>query len=213
MKKQIFVLVIKIALLYLAIPLLLLDLILIQTAVPRLTFEMQPYMYSALFVLVAAFVISRTTKSKTPALWAVFFLLYSATFFTSHLYVVLFGISFSAVTLLIAITYLSATVNFLYRNKVTEPLLVLLPVCAGAWLYLSFIYQPSLVAWAAYATGRNDVVSALLEVFGDSTGTFVMVAIVVIPSAVLYFLGKHGYVRPLNYALSKMRNLKQPKPE
>jgi hypothetical protein len=213
MKEQIFALVIKIALLYLAIPLLLLDLILIQTAVPRLIFEVQPYIYSALFVLIAAYVISRVAKSKAPVLWAVFFLLYSAAFFTSQLHVILFGISFSAVALLIAITYLSATINFLYRNKVTEPLLALLPVCAGAWLYLSLVYQPSLVAWAAYTTGRSEVVSTLLEVFGDPTGTLVMVAIVVIPSAILYFLGKHGYVRPLNYALSQIRNLKQSKSE
>jgi hypothetical protein len=119
---------------------------------------------------------------------------------------VVFGMRFSVVTLLIAFTFLVGTINFLFRNRITEPLLVLLPVCAGAWLYLSFIYQPSLVAWATVSAGKNDLASVLHSVFGDSSTNLVMMAIVVVPSAVLYFLGKHGYVRLYNYALAKIRS-------
>ncbi|MDO8990207.1 MAG: hypothetical protein Q7U91_11320 [Sideroxyarcus sp.] len=209
MKKQILVAIIKLALLYLALPLLLLDLILIQTAVPRLIFETQPFLYSTLFVLVIAVAISGMIKSKTPILWALFLLLYSAVFFAQQMHADVFGVRFSVVTLLIAFTFLAGTINFLFRNRITEPLLVLLPVCAGAWLYLSFIYQPSLVAWATVSAGKNDVASALLSVFGDSSTNLVMMAIVVVPSAVLYFLGKHGYVRLYNYALARMHGNSQ----
>ena len=209
MKKQILVVIIKLALLYLALPVLLVDLILIQTAVPRLIFETQPYIYSTLFVLVIAIAISGMIKSKAPILWAVFFLLYSTVFFAQQMHALVFGVRFSVVTLLIAFTFLVGVINFLYRNKIAEPLLVLLPVCAGAWLYLSFIYQPSLVAWAVYSAGKNDVVSVLFSIFGDYSANFVMTAIVVVPSAVLYFLGKHGYVRLYNYALSRMRSDRQ----
>jgi hypothetical protein len=208
MKKHILVLIIKIALLYLALPLLLVDLILIQTAVPRLIFETQPYLYSILVVLVIAIVISGMIKSIIPIIWTVFSLLYSTVFFAMQSHAVVFKIAFSGVTLLIAFTFLVGIINFLYRNKITEPLLVLLPVCAGAWLYLSFIYQPSLVAWATFSAGKNDVVSVLFSVFGNYSANLVMMAIVVVPSAVLYFLGKHGYVRLYNYALSKIHGYK-----
>lgn len=210
MKNQILVVIIKLALLYVAVPLLLVDLILIQTAVPRLNFEAQPYLYSSLPVLVVALAISGMIKSKTPILWAVFCLLYSAVFFPQQMHAAVFGVRFSIVTLLIAFTFLVGTVNFLFRNRITEPMLVLLPVCAGAWLYLSFIYQPSLVAWATVSAGKHDVASALFSVFGDTSANLLLMAIVVIPSAVLYFLGKHEYVRLYQYALAKIRNDRHP---
>lgn len=203
MKKQIIVSLIKIALLYLALPLLLVDLILIQTAVPRLIFNLQPFLYSSLFVLVIAVVISYVSKSKLPIILAVACLLYSIAFFASLSYSVILKVPFSAITLLIALTFLVGAINFLYRNKITEPLLALLPVCAGAWLFVSYIYYPSLVAWATYSAGRKNVASVLLGMFGDLSTNLLMMAIVVVPTMIMYFLGKHGYAKVYQYYIVK----------
>ena len=131
--KQIFWGLLRLALLYLLLPLLLIDLILIQTAVPRLIFQWQPFAMAAMIWLAVLAAVAYRRKTRTPLIWGGVGLAYAAAFFASLLYaVVIAGTRFSGIPLLIAFAFLAGAINFLYRNRVSEPLLILLPTCAAA---------------------------------------------------------------------------------
>ena len=40
--------------------------------------------------------------------------------------------------------------NFLYRNRFTEPMLVILLVITGAWLFIRLVYHPYMAGWVIY---------------------------------------------------------------
>lgn len=197
----------RLALLYLLLPLLLVDLILIQTAVPRLLFQWQPFVAAALIWASIFGMVAYQLKSRTPLIWGGISLVYGAVFYISFAYsVVIAGVAFSAIPLLIAFAFIVGSISFLSRNRYSEPLLVILPTCAAAWSFIVLLYQPCLVVWATWIAGQQDVLETLLSVFGDVSANAVMLAVVVLPTAVMYFLGKHTYINVYGWAKGKLSN-------
>lgn len=182
--QQAAIFVMKAVLLYLMLPLLWMDITLFGAAIPKYFFEKQPFFMAAILVAVIAATISIIRKSTTPILWAVFVIAYSAVFFVSL---------FPSLAL-IAICLAIGAVSFLYRSRFTEPFLVLLPIIAGAWLFLQFVYGFSLVAWANYITGQRSLVDSLFQgvlVLNDQA----MQIAIIVPLITMYLLGKHSYVK------------------
>ncbi|MDD2685672.1 MAG: hypothetical protein PHY62_05900 [Gallionella sp.] len=210
--KRVFGGLLRLALLYLLLPLLLVDLILIQTALPRLIFLWQPFAVAAL-IWATLFAVFAYRFGWRTLIWGGIGLAYAAVLFVSLAYsAVIAGIAFSSIALLIAFAFMAGAVSFLYRNRYSEPLLILLPTCAIAWSFIVVLYQPCLVAWVTWVAGKQNVLEVLLSVFGDVSTNAVMLAIVVAPTMAMYFLGKHAYADAYGWAKGKLAN-KQNKEE
>lgn len=97
-------------------------------------------------------------------------------------------------TVLMATLMVVAAIHFLLRNRFTEPVLVLLPIVTGAWVFLSVVYQPFLVGWANYVTGRLTYVGALIEGLASLKEQSFQ-ALIVVPLMAMYFLAQRCYVR------------------
>ena len=180
---QIIIVLAKVLLLYLAAPFLWGDLVLMHTALPRLLFEERPFVLSVLFCVVLAAAISIGRRSKLPMLLTVCVLAYCPVFLVFDFYA----------TVLMAALMVVAVIHFLRRNRYTEPLLVLLPVVAGAWVFLSVVYQPFFVGWANYVTGRLNYVGSVIEGLVSLKEQSIQ-ALIVLPPMAMYFLAKRSYV-------------------
>lgn len=199
----------RLGLLYLLLPLFGVDLILIQTVLPRFIFLWQPFVVAALIWLTVFAAVAYLRKSRTPLIWGVVSLAYAGGFFASLVYTVfIVNWGVKGIALLIAFAFLAGAINFLYRNRFSEPLLILLPTCAAAWAFIVLLYQPCLMAFALWILGKQSVVQILAAVFSDVTGTVVMLATVVLPAALMYVMGKHLYVDAYVWAVGKLK----PKP-
>lgn|GEM_PF-3502392 len=197
----------RLALLYLLLPLLLIDLILIQTAWPRLLFDWRPFAVAAtVWAAIFGFIAYRY-QSRKPLIWGDISLIYAALFFVASVRpVVTVGVNFSSITLMIAFAFLAGVLSFLYRNRYSEPLLVLLPICALAWSFLFLLHQPCFVVWAILASGTGDMSDALRIVFDEATTSAITLAVVVFPTMLMYFLDKHTYVNAYGWARNKLVN-------
>lgn len=184
MVKQVAIFALKAALLYVMFPFVWVDLILFATALPRSIFEIQPFLMAVAFVVTVAAVISVTVKSKTSVLWALFCVAYSGVF-------IVFTLDSLA---LIALCLTIGAISFLYRNRITEPFLILLPIVAGAWLFLQVVYGFFFVTWAYSLALKKDLGDSLLRGAQSLEDQAIQVAIV-IPLLAMYFLGKHSYVK------------------
>jgi hypothetical protein len=172
----------KILVLYLALIVLLIDRVLFATALPRFTFEQQPFFQSVVFTLAISAAISMVIRSKTPIIFTAFCLAYSTVFFV---------FPYQA-TFFIALFCVVAAVNFLYKNKVTEPLLVMLLIIAGVWVFISIIYPSYLIGWLNYVAMHKDLVSAILEGI-SAVKDLIFSSLIIIPVIGMYVLGKHSY--------------------
>jgi hypothetical protein len=207
MLKRVFGGVLRLGVLYLLLPLLLIDLILIQTAVPRLLFQWQPFVVAALIWLAIFSAAAYRRRSRTPLIWGFVSLAYAGAFFASLTYTVFIADrGFTGIPLLIAFAFLAGAINFLYRNRFSEPFLILLPTCAAAWVFIVLLYQPCLVAFAVWLAGKQSVLQVLMEIFGDVTTNGVMLAIVVLPAAAMYAMGKHLYLGAYAWTIGKLRS-------
>ncbi|MDD5470985.1 MAG: hypothetical protein PHP05_03605 [Sideroxydans sp.] len=200
--KQIFGGLLRLGLLYLLLPFLLADLILIQATVPNLPFQWQPFAVAAVIWMAAFAAVSYRRRSRMLLIWSVVSQAYAGAFFASA------STGISGISLLILFTLLAGAINFLYRNRVSESLLVMLPICSAAWSFIVLLYQPCLVAWAVWIIGKQSVLQGLLDVFGNVTTNVLRLAVVVLPVAIMYFLGKHAYLGAYNWVATKLR----PKP-
>jgi hypothetical protein len=196
MVKQVAIFVLKAVLLYAMFPFVWVGLTLFAVSLPRSIFEIRPFFMAAAFVVAVAAAISFTVKSKTPILWALFCVAYSAVF-------VVFALDSLA---LIALCLVIGAISFLYRSKITEPFLVLLPIIAGAWLFLQFVYGFFLVAWANFTAMQKGLGDSLFR-GALSLEYQAMQFALVIPLLTLYFLGKHSYVKlcPILKSLRKWK--------
>ena len=184
-KKIIFFLA-KVLVCYVALIVLLLDLMLLETAVPRYMFERQPFIQSAALAMAVAAALSIVLRSWRSIVFAAVCVGYSGFVFVYTEYVALF----------IAVCGLLAAISFLFRNKITEPLLILLPVIAGAWTFLSLVYTPYFVGWAYYASGNKEFVASVVEVLRTARDQ-VIPTLVLFPVLIMYFLGKQIHVKLL----------------
>lgn len=85
-----------------------------------------------------------------------------------------------------------AAIHFLHRSRFTEPLLVLLPIVAGAWVFLSIVYQPFFVGWANYISGRQNYAGSIIEGLVSLKDQSIQ-ALIVLPPMAMYFLAKRSY--------------------
>lgn len=183
MLRIIMVVLAKAVVLYLALTILMVDLVLLEAAIPRYsTFEQPPFFQSAGLVMVIATGLSIVFRSRTPAVFAAVCLAYSALFF-------IFG---QQVTWFIALVSAVAAISFFYRNKITEPVLALLPVIVGAWVFISFIYLPYFVWWIYYVVGQKGFLGAASEGLRTMQEQIIP-TLMIFPVAVMYFLGKQHY--------------------
>src|SRR5690606_1594192 len=107
-------------------------------------------------------VIGIKTRSRAPLLWAAFCLGFSALYLHADFY--------DYLDYLVVGLFLAAGINYLYRNRITEPLLILLPLMSGAWLFLQLIYCPYMPIWIA----RKSSVISLSEGLSLGVGTHVI---------------------------------------
>jgi hypothetical protein len=192
MLNTISVLLLKFGLLFLALPILLADLLLIQTSLPRLSFVSEPFVHTAIFVIAIGAIVSLATKSRVYVLWVIACLFFSGIFFTHHV-TGLFLDQFSVCTLVMAALFVVGAISFLYRNKFTGPLLVLLPICSGAWVFWSVIYNPYFVAWFSRVRNHMSIEASFHEVLRNWPTHLETLAIGVIPMMVIYVFANRSY--------------------
>lgn len=190
----------KAYLVYLALIVLWIDWVLFETARPKYFFDARPFIQSAALTVTISAAISIANRSKEAIVFTIFCVAYSAFFFVFQRQAASFIALFCAL----------AAVNFLYRNKVTEPLLAMLLVITGAWVFISLVYPTYLVVWANYVTGRKDLVHSIIEAFSVAKGQLVS-TLIILPVIAAYLLGKHSYVK-LYVALKSLRTLRTYKP-
>lgn len=86
-----------------------------------------------------------------------------------------------------------AAINFLYRNRITEPMLIFSALIVLAFAFTDILYPAVLLLWASfsagYPLGMKDVWTTLRSV---------EMLLGVAPTALIYWLGKHGYAPWLN---------------
>ena len=94
-------------------------------------------------------------------------------------------------------------INFVYRNRFTEPMLVFPALIVLSAILTDILCPVALLLWAHFAAGYplglKDVVTTI-----ESLGSLLIVA----PTALLYWLGKHGYapwLRRLQVLLQRRR--------
>jgi hypothetical protein len=189
--KQAALVAVKLLALYLAVPLLWVDLILIYTGVPRFIFLERAFVLSVLLVVLGAAAISIRWRSKLPMLFAVLCVSYSLAFIGTPPYSVA----------LVGLLMLVAAIHFVCTNRFTEPLLAAAPIVTGAWLFLTLIYMPLSFGWANYATGRMSYFASVIEGIG-SVKIHLVQALMVMPLMVMYFLAKKGYIGLFAWARS-----------
>lgn len=185
----------KLLALYLAIPFLWVDLVLMYTAIPRFLFLERALVLSVLLVVLGAAAISIRSGSKLPMLFAVLCLAYSSAFLVVPLYSVV----------LVGLLMLAAAIHFVHANRVTEPLLAPLPIVAGAWIFLTLIYLPLSLGWANYATDRMGYFASAIEGIGSLKVQSIQ-ALIVVPLLIMYFLAKKGHICLLVWARSLRPN-------
>ena len=195
MVKQAAIVIGKLLALYLAIPFLWVDLVLMYTARPRFTFLERAFVLSVLLVVLGAAAISMRLRSKLPMLFAVLCLSYSSVF------VVIPPYSVALVRLLMLV----AAIHFVHANRFTEPLLAAIPIVAGAWLFLSLIYLPFSLGWANYATERMSYFASVIEGM-DSLKIQSIQALIVAPLLVMYLLAKKCHIHIFVWARSLRSN-------
>lgn len=171
---------------YVALIVLFVDLILLEAAIPGYVFERQPFIQSAALAMALAATVSIALRSRSPIILAAVCIGYSGFVFVHTQYVVWF----------VAVCGLLAAINFLFRNKITEPLPNLLLVIAGAWVFLSLVYTPYLVGWAYYVTGDKALVASVAEAL-RAVRDQVVPALALFPVLIMYFLGKQLHVKLL----------------
>ena len=195
MVKQAAIVIGKLLALYLAIPLLSVDLILMYTAIPRFLFLERAFVLSVLLIVLGAAAISMRLRSKLPMLFAVLCLSYSSVFLVVPPYSVA----------LVGLLMLVAAIHFVHANRFTEPLLAAIPMVAGAWVFLSLIYLPFSLGWANYATERMSYFASFMEGISSLKIQSIQ-ALIVVPLLVMYFLAKKCHIRLFVWARSLRPN-------
>jgi len=173
----------KLVVVYLLSIFVLLDLVLIDLAVPRILFVAEPFIQAAAILMLVGVIASIVARSPSQTLWATFFVGYS----------LLFLIPVRELDWVIGLVCLVGAISYLYRNKATEPFLVLLPIISGGWLFVELIYEPYLVAWTSYIADGHMIEAVKKGLHFISIGGFANV-LIVLPLLATYALGKQAYV-------------------
>jgi hypothetical protein len=193
----------KLAVLYFMAHMVVISSVLLTTALPRILFDTEAFLHAAAILLAVAIIIGLKTKSRVPLLWAIFSLGFSS------LYILDAGFH-GYLDYFVAGLLLAAGINYLYRNRITEPLLILLPLLSSSWLFLQLIYCPYVPIWIARKTG----VMSLSEGFSLGFGTHALwISLLIAPLLVLYMLGKHYYIDIYSFLRNRYRRLRSEPPQ
>lgn len=190
--KTVLVVLLKVAILFLIFPFLWISLVLNSVSEPVFVFRWPPFLQAMIIPLLAAAVIAMARRTATPIYWAVFCCAFTFFYFAFP----------GRASLFIAPFAVAGMVSFLYRNKITEPMLVMLPIAIGTCLYINWIYTPYLVTWAYYTTGLKTFPEAVLAGL-TVLNTRLVAAAVIAPLLGIYFLGKHAHVSLYNYCRAR----------
>ncbi len=191
MVKQAVIILGKLLALYLVVPFLWVNLVLMQVALPRFLFVERAFVLSVLFAVSGAALVSLRYRSKLPMLFAVLCILYCSVFLTMQIYAVAF----------VGMLMLVAAIHFVCPNRFTEPLLVLLPIVAGAWFFLSMVYPVFLAGWVNYVTGRMGYLELVVECLGLLKNQAVQ-ALLALPLLAMYFFARKCHARLFVWARS-----------
>lgn len=181
MHRQIFHLLLKVLVLYLIYPLYVIMLTIIQINIPMIYFVREPFIHVSVLVIVLGSAISLKLRSKTPMIWSIFCVAFSGMFFLHKNYI----------GALIAFFLITGAINFIYRNKFTEPLLVFLPIISGSLMLVSPVYSNYLGVWGSFVAGINAFEGTTIQ---ELVIRALFQTAIVIPIMAMYFLGNHSYV-------------------
>lgn len=203
----------KLLVLYLALIPLLISVVLMQMALPRAFFQTTPFMIASASIIAGGLIISWLAKSKTALLASLFSVAFATFAFihTGSSSIPLVPFSVSHVSLFALIFVAPSAINFLYRNRATEPFLIVLPIYVGAWLFLMTVYELAFILWALTTAGRFDVAILGNQVLYSLEALPVKVAIM-LPILLFYALGKHAYRPVFNHLRRRWSNRRPPSP-
>jgi hypothetical protein len=183
MLKYTFYFFLKLLFLYLSFGLYTAVLILIDVGMPLVLFVAEPFIHVSSAVIILGAIVSLKIRSMAPLLWTVFWALFA---------VALLHIPLRYVGIFISIFLFAGAINYLYRNKFTEPLLVFLPIIAGALFLIQPVYNHYLGVWAYFETGVTTFAGYSAK---EIVVKMVFQSLLVVPIFVLYFLGKRSYLK------------------
>ncbi|MNZ72146.1 hypothetical protein D3C78_905160 [compost metagenome] len=189
----------KLALLWLALPLIAVDLILLQVGMPRRAgFEWPPFLYAALLALALSAVGAwRKRDPELPVVTALAILAAGIAFLHGN------ALSPQKLAWLFGAAVVPAALNFLYRNRITEPMLALLPVLLMAFLFVELLYRGAFILWA-YAITDLSLADAPMRHLEAALGSSLNFALM-LPFSLMYLLGKHSYAPLLRKAMAAIR--------
>jgi hypothetical protein len=183
MLKYTFYFFLKLLFLYLSFGIYTAVLILIDVGMPLVQFIAEPFIHVCSAVIVLGAIVSLKSRSMDPLLWTVFGALFA---------VGLLHIPLRYVGIIISIFLCAGAINYLYRNKFTEPLLVFLPIIAGALFLIQPVYNHYLGVWAYFETGVTTFTGYSAR---EIAVKMIFQSLLVVPIFVMYFLGKQSYLR------------------
>lgn len=178
-------LLLKLALLWLALPLVVISLVLLQVSMPRLAvFAWPPFLGAAAFTLALAWAVAWRHASRELLVVTVLASLAAGVAFLHGRH-----LSHPGFAVLLSVSLVPAVINFLYRNRITESMLALLPVLVLAYLFVSVLYGGAFILWVWAVAGwpLRDEPGQFVEVLFDSSLAFTLM----LPFSLMYLLGKH----------------------
>ncbi|WP_043309367.1 hypothetical protein [Pseudomonas sp. ML96] len=184
------VLLFKLVILWLAFPYLMISHVLFLGSTPSiLVFEWQPFLYASAVLIACCSVITWWKHDWEAAALGTLTAATAGVMFMHQ--PMIFG---RGIEWWLAALSLPAAINFLHRNRLTESLLILSVLYVLACLFIFLLYPPIFLLWVDIKTDYSLSITTLWNVF---TGNLVLL-LVVIPTGLLYWLGKHGYAPWLN---------------
>ena len=178
----------KLALLWLVLPLTVIDLILLQFSMPRPAgFDWPPFLAAAAVALVVATAVAWRLASRELLVVTVLAILAAGVAFLHGS-----ALRHPGFAVLLGVALLPAVINFLYRNRITEPMLALLPVLVLAYLFVNVLYGGAFILWVLAVTDwpLRDEPWQFFETLFESSLAFTLM----LPFSLMYLLGKHCHV-------------------
>ena len=193
MPRTIIILLAKLIILYLALALVWGDLIVLHTTLPKLAIFMKPVFVQAwALVFVLGVPVSVMLRSRTPILAALICPAFAGAY---HVYP-------QHATAFVAVFSLVAGISLIYRNKITEPFLIMLPVIVGAWLFLN-IEAAYFVGWVPFVLNKASLFEAIMLGFVALVQNALPLALA-IPFLLMYILGSQSYLGWYRYWYARL---------
>lgn len=177
------VLLFKLFLLSLVAPFLVVSNMMFLSPFLLLAFYWPPFLYASAALITCCSLIAWRTRDWGPLAWSFATIAAAGVFYLHQPAMPERGAEWVLTALSIP-----AAINFLYRNRLTEPLVIFSALIVLSFAFTDILCPVALLLWAhfsaGYPLGLKDVWTTL-----ESFGSLLVVA----PAALLYWLGKHSY--------------------